>query len=104
MAWLLVTRRSYRQATAWAAAGVGSLLAGGLVGALRTAPGGFFWTSVGFVSYVVCVGRAVRIWRADEMVFDHGRRGGRSTETERRQSVVRERRHSPGRQRSWRLV
>jgi hypothetical protein len=87
MAWLLISRQSRRQAIGWSLAGAATAGAAGLLGGLAVAPGALVWESLGFVSFVVCVGRALERWRVDEIVFDHprrmleARRGSASTES-----------------------
>jgi hypothetical protein len=74
MKWVLVSRRDHRRAFAWVASGIIAFVAAGLAGGLGAPLGVVFWGSAGFVSFVLCVGRAMGLWRVDEMVFDHRRR------------------------------
>jgi len=71
MGWLLVSRRSHLRAAAWTGAGVAAGALAALLGGLAVAPGTLAWASLGFVAFVLCAGRALRLWRLDEMVFDH---------------------------------
>lgn len=73
MAWLLISKRSRRWAVAWTLGGIGTFAASLVFGGLAVAPGPVAWTTAGFVSFVLCVGRALKQCRADEMVFEHRR-------------------------------
>ena len=55
----------------WVAAGIGAFFAAGLAEGWSVRPGPVFWGMIGFVAFVLCVGRAIALWRVDEMVFDH---------------------------------
>lgn len=75
MKWSLVSRQDHRRASARVGSGVIVFVAAGLAGSLAVPPGTVFWAIAGFVSLVLCVRRALRLWRVDEMVFDHRRPG-----------------------------
>jgi hypothetical protein len=70
MAWLLISKRNRRRAVSWTFAGVGTFAASLILGSLAVLPGPVAWTVAGFISFVVCMHRALRLWRADEMLFE----------------------------------
>ena len=78
MKWLLVSRQDHRRAVTWVGTGVGVFVVAGLAGGLAAPPGALLWGIGGFVSFVLCLRRAMVLWRVDEMVFDHKR--SRNTE------------------------
>ncbi len=71
MNWLPLTPKHRRHAPVWVGAGVAALLGTSLAGGSSVPPGPIFWGILGFAAFVLCVRRAMVLWRVDEMVFEH---------------------------------
>jgi hypothetical protein len=73
MKWLLLSRQDRRRAVAWTVSGWIAIATAGVAGGLASPSGALFWTSAGFVSFILCLKRAIALWRVDEIVFDRRR-------------------------------